>query len=408
MNFSFRCPTRLEFGPGLVRRAGELLSGLGLDSALLVCGSGPTKASPGYAALKDSLRAAGVAYGEFARVTPDPSDALVNQAAAQALAEGRSCVLAYGGGSPIDCAKSAALVAANAADGRGADGRGADGSGADGSGAPGILDYLYGRAQPVRPALPIIAVPTTAGTGSEMSAAAVTTDAAAKRKLGYSHDSFFPAVALVDPELHLSMPPSVTAATGMDALTHVIESYLSLGANPASDAVNLRCAELIGGSLKRAYERGDDLDARADMAAASALAGAAFSNTGLGMVHGFAHPVGARHGVAHGSANAVILPFVLAAMEGAAGPRMRRLAEALAPGMARAGLPRLVAELAAALGIAPSLKALGIAEPELAAILPDALSYRMRPRSPRAFSDAELEALLRAAWEGDLKAAAAV
>lgn len=388
LNFSFRCPTRLEFGPGIARRAGELLKGLGLDSVLLVCGSGPTKASAGYEALKASLRAAGVAYGEFARVTPDPDDSLVGQAAALALAEGRRCLLAYGGGSPIDCAKSAALVAANA--------------------GPGILDYLYGRAQPAKPALPIIAVPTTAGTGSEMSAAAVTTDAGAKRKLGYSHDSFFPAVALVDPELHLTMPPSVTAATGMDALTHVIESYLSLGANPASDAVNLRCAELIGGSLARAYEKGDELEARAEMAAASALAGAAFSNTGLGMVHGFAHPVGARHGVAHGSANAVMLPFVLAAMEGAAGARMRRLAEAFAPGREQAGLPRLAAELGAALGIPTSLRALGIGEADLDAILTDALSYRMRPRSPRAFTDAELKALLRAAWEGDLKAAAAV
>lgn len=388
LNFSFRCPTRLEFGPGIARRAGELLKGLGLDSVLLVCGSGPTKASAGYEALKASLRAAGVAYGEFARVTPDPDDSLVGQAAALALAEGRRCLLAYGGGSPIDCAKSAALVAANA--------------------GPGILDYLYGRAQPAKPALPIIAVPTTAGTGSEMSAAAVTTDAGAKRKLGYSHDSFFPAVALVDPELHLTMPPSVTAATGMDALTHVIESYLSLGANPASDAVNLRCAELIGGSLARAYEKGDELEARAEMAAASALAGAAFSNTGLGMVHGFAHPVGARHGVAHGSANAVMLPFVLAAMEGAAGARMRRLAEAFAPGHEQAGLPRLAAELGAALGIPTSLRALGIGEADLDAILTDALSYRMRPRSPRAFTDAELKALLRAAWEGDLKAAAAV
>lgn len=396
LNFSFRCPTRLEFGPGSIRRAGELLKGLGLDSVLLVCGSGPTKASAGYAALKAALRASGLAYGEFARVTPDPDDSLVGQAAAQALAEGRRCVLAYGGGSPIDCAKSAALVAANAADL------------SAGRGAANILDYLYGRAQPAKPALPIIAVPTTAGTGSEMSAAAVTTDAGAKRKLGYSHDSFFPAVALVDPELHLSMPPSVTAATGMDALTHVIESFLSLGANPASDAVNLRCAELIGGSLARAYEKGEDLGARADMAAASALAGAAFSNTGLGMVHGFAHPVGARHGVAHGSANAVILPFVLAAMEGATGARMRRLAEAFAPGHAQAGLPQLAAELGAALGIPTSLRALGIGEADLDAILTDALSYRMRPRSPRAFSDEELRALLRAAWEGDLEAAAAI
>jgi alcohol dehydrogenase class IV len=210
----------------------------------------------------------------------------------------------------------------------------------------------------------------------------------------------------------------------MDALTHAVESYLSLGANPASDAINLQCVELIGSNLERSCDHGDELGPRSGMAIAAALAGAAFSNTGLGMVHGFAHPVGARHGAAHGLANAVILPYVLAALAPSCPERMARLGEAFSSGSAArqtdgtkprgdkgaalAGAYAFVAEIAALkkrLGIPASLAELGIAEDQLAALLPDALGYRMRQRSPRAFSDAELGLLLRAAWSGSLSAA---
>jgi alcohol dehydrogenase len=213
------------------------------------------------------------------------------------------------------------------------------------------------------------------------------------------------------------MPPAVSAATGMDALTHAVESFLSLGANPASDAINLQCVELIGRNLERSCSHGDELAPRSGMAIAAALAGAAFSNTGLGMVHGFAHPVGARHGAAHGLANAVILPYVLAAMGSSCPGRMARLGEAFSFGRGGyrgghgdglSGARAFVADIAALkqrLGIPASLADLGIAEDQLAAILPDALSYRMRQRSPRAFSDAELGSLLRAAWSGSLSAA---
>jgi alcohol dehydrogenase class IV len=415
-DFFFRCPTRLEFGAGKLAAIGDMALSLGLRSVLLVTGTGATKNSSGYARLKEALRKAGVDFSEYAAVTADPEAALVREAAKLAQEGKRQGFIAYGGGSPIDCAKSAALMAANGLD---------------------VLDFIYGRAVPGKPALPLIAVPTTAGTGSEMSSAAVTTDGATKRKLGFSHESFFPAVALVDPELHTSMPPAVSAATGMDALTHAVESFLSLGANPASDAINLQCVELIGRNLERSCSHGEELGPRSGMAIAAALAGAAFSNTGLGMVHGFAHPVGARYGAAHGLANAVILPYVLAAMASSCPGRMARLGEAFSSasgalrpdGAARqadgghaadsrgyrdgqkdglTGARAFVADIAALkqrLGIPASLAELGIAEDQLAAILPDALSYRMRQRSPRAFSDAELGALLRAAWSGSLSAA---
>ncbi|TFG83065.1 MAG: iron-containing alcohol dehydrogenase [Spirochaetales bacterium] len=385
--FSFLCQTWLEFGAGSAGRVGELVRDLGLRSVLVVTGTGATKDSAGFASMVSSLDGCGIEYETFPRVTPDPEAELVREATARILEGGRQAVVAYGGGSPIDCAKSAALSAANGVD---------------------ILDFVYGRVTPRKPALPIIAVPTTAGTGSEMSSAAVTTDRQAKRKLGYSHQSFFPRLAVIDPETHLTLPPAVTAATGMDALTHLVESYLSLGANPASDAINLHCVRLIGANLEKAWRDGSDLEARSGMAIASALAGAAFSNTGLGMVHGFAHPVGARFGTAHGLANAILLPYVLAALVGFTPKRMDDLAEAFGlpadhddPGTAGQTFVRALRELTAALGVPERLADLGMTESDLADILPDALSYRMRARSPRPFTDDELARLLRAAWSGD-------
>jgi alcohol dehydrogenase class IV len=390
--FSFFCPTRLVFGAGSTGKAGELVAGLGLRSVLLICGSGATRRSAGFGTLAAGLEAAGVSYQIFDRVTADPSAEIVAAAAAAISTGKHEGVVAYGGGSPIDCAKSAALSAAN--------------------GVP-ILDFSYGRAKPARPALPIVAVTSTAGTGSEMSAAAVTTDRQNGRKLGYSADSFFPRIAIVDPENHVSMPVSVTAATGMDALTHVVESYLSLSANPLSDAINIKAVALIGANLPRACEDGSDLQARSAMAIASSTAGAAFSQTGLGMVHGFAHPVGARHGVAHGDANAVILPYVLAALARDAAPRMRDIAAAMgacsadaSPEKGARALVDTVVAFKKRLGVAHDLGALGIGQKDTPVLLADALTYRMRPRSPRAFTDDELKRLLDAAISGDLKAAA--
>jgi alcohol dehydrogenase class IV len=392
--FSYYCPTRLVFGLGATKGAGAIAAELGIGSALLVCGSGSTGKSAGFEALRAGLTAAGIAFTVFDKVTPDPSAELVAEAADAIRSAGHRAVIAYGGGSPIDCAKGAALAAVNDRP---------------------ILDYIYGRSVPTAPALPIIAVTTTAGTGSEMSSAAVTTDKATGRKLGFTHQSFFPKAAIVDPDNHVSMPPRVTAATGMDALTHAVESFLSLAANPVSDGLDLRAVSIIGPSLARAYDNGADVEARSAMAAASSMAGAAFSQTGLGMVHGFAHPVGARHGIAHGDANAIILPYVMAALARDAAPRMRDLGAALgacardeAPEAGAAAFVRAIVALKERVGIARSLSDIGIAPRDAPALLADAISYRSRLKSPRAFSDAELKRLLDAAINGDIAAAALV
>jgi alcohol dehydrogenase class IV len=392
--FSFFCPTRLLFGTGLTRSVGAQVSTLGFRSVLLVSGSGATRKSAGFAALASGLDAAGVSYSVFDQVTPDPTAEVVAAAAAAILDGRHEAVVAYGGGSPIDGAKSAALVAAN--------------------GVP-MLGMVYGLVKPAKPALPVIAVPTTAGTGSEMSNAAVTTDKSTGRKLGFSSDSFFPRLAIIDPENHVTMPPGVTAATGMDALTHVVESYLSLDANTVCDAIDLHAVGLIATALPRAYENGTDIEARSAMAVASSTAGIAFSQTGLGMVHGFAHPVGAKFGIAHGTANAIILPYVLAALSTHAAPRLRDIAAALGVCSADASpekgarvLVDAVVALKTRLGIAESLSGVGITLADAPALLPDALTYRRRPRSPRAFTDDELRRLLDAAISGDMAAAIAL
>lgn len=391
-NFKFYCPTRVTFEVGSTKTAGRRIADMGIKSVLLVSGSGSTRKSDGFAALSASLAASGIAYTIYDSVTADPSAEQVAEATKAIQSAGHAAVVAYGGGSPIDCAKSAALSAAN--------------------NMP-ILEFSYGRAMPTIPALPIIAVPTTAGTGTEMSSAAVTTDRATGRKLGYFAESFFPQLAIIDPENHVTMPQHVTAATGMDALTHAVESYLSLAANPLADAINLHVVELIGKNLRPAHLNGNDIGARSGMAVASSTAGIAFSQTGLGMVHGFAHPVGARHGVTHGVANAIILPYMLAALARDAAARMCDLAVAFgacqsgtsAEKGARALVDAIVA-MKKDLGMATSLSGVGIGPKDAAGILADALTYHARSKSPRAFTDAELGTLLDAAITGDMTAAA--
>ncbi len=392
--FSFFCQTKLQFGAGILSELGTQLKALSYSSYLVISGSSKTRASAGFAELIRTLEAMGLAYSVFDSVRPDPDAEMVRAAAAQITRHRHNAVIAYGGGSPIDCAKSAALMASNSVD---------------------ILEFVLTRQTPQKPALPIIAIPTTAGTGSEMSAAAVTTDTKTRRKIGLSLPSYFPVLSLVDPELHISLPPDVTAATGMDALTHVLESYFSLGSNPVSDSINQTAIRLICANLVTAFSEPDNIESRSAMAYASSTAGMAFSNTGLGMVHGFAHPLGAQHCIAHGTANAVMLPYVLAAMKNEISGKIQNLSHYSVNVRSAEiqldcvnNLIESILELRGVLGIPSSLQELGLAKTDLAPIHEDACTYRMRPRSPRKFSDAELFSILEAAWAGDIKKAASI
>lgn len=385
--FTFYCPTKLVYGPGTLNEIGKHLSLYPYRSFLIVTGSSATKNSPGFSRLVQILESQGFSYTIFNNVKPDPTSDMVREAANQILQNKHQAVIAYGGGSPIDCAKSAALMASNNID---------------------IMEFVLVKQAPQKPALPVITIPTTAGTGSEMSAAAVTTDPTTQRKIGLSHPSYFPVLSIVDPELHISMPFSLTAATGMDALTHVLESWFSLGANPVSDSINAANINHIGTNIVSACTEPDNIQARSSLAYASATAGMSFSNTGLGMVHGFAHPLGALFGISHGIANAVMLSYVFAAMKNQLAQKMTGLqaCSIIANKTFALTSPENLIEgiraLLTALHIPMSLKELGLSRKDIEPVHADACTYRMRPRSPRQFTDKELFEVILSAWEGDI------
>ena len=283
MHFDFSTANRILFGPGTLAEIGPLAKSLG-QRALLV----QPQIGPDPARLLDLLAQAGVSAEPFG-VPGEPSVALVQSAVQTARQAGCDFVIAIGGGSALDTGKAAGALLANPGD---------------------LLDYLevVGKNQPLRnPGLPVIAIPTTAGTGAEVTRNAVLGVPEQKFKVSLRGAYLLPRVALVDPELTYSLPPAVTASTGLDALTQVIEPYVSKRANPL---VDLWCREGIaraGRSLRQAYANGRDAAAREDMAYASLLGGLSLANAGLGAVHGFASPLGGEYPAPHGAICAALL-----------------------------------------------------------------------------------------------------
>jgi alcohol dehydrogenase class IV len=285
--FEFATAGRIVFGSGRARESGALAAELG-KRVFLVTGASGRHADW----LKTSLAEYGVATVTF-RVSGEPTTEFVRVGTQQAREAGCDCVIGLGGGSSIDAAKAIAALLANGGD---------------------PLDYLevVGRGMPlVRPAAPWMAIPTTAGTGAEVTRNAVLASPEHGVKASLRSPTMLPRVALIDPELTHSMPPETTASTGLDALTQLIEPYVSSRANPMTDGL---CREGMGRaarSLRRAYAQGDDVAAREDMALASLFGGLALANAGLGAAHGFAGPVGGAFDAPHGALCAAFLPHVM-------------------------------------------------------------------------------------------------
>lgn len=235
------------------------------------------------------LTAAGIASVVFDAVEPDPRLQIAGLAAERLKSTGAEMVIGIGGGSAIDIAKVAAILAAN-----------------DGS----VASY-FGIDLVPRPGLPLMIIPTTAGTGSEVTPIAILSDDDEKLKKGIVSPYLFPTVALLDPELTIGLPPRVTAATGMDALIHAIEAYTSKNAEPLTDLLACRAMELLSTNIRRAFTDGSDLVARGNMLEGSMLAGMAFANAGVTAVHAFAYPIGAEFHIPHGIANAIMLAPVM-------------------------------------------------------------------------------------------------
>jgi alcohol dehydrogenase class IV len=287
MRFEFATAGRIVFGEGAVREVFPAARQMG-SRVMLVWGLPAAKAEW----MAGELEAAGLACTSFS-VEGEPTVELVRRGAAQAQQQACDVVIGFGGGSAVDAAKAIAALVANGGD---------------------PLDYLevIGQGRPLeRPSIPFIAVPTTAGTGAEVTRNAVLASPEHKVKASLRSPYMLARLAVVDPELTLELPPAVTAATGMDALTQLIEPYVSIRANPVTDLFCVDGIRRVARSLVRAFRDGGDREARADMALASLFGGLALANAGLGAVHGFAAPAGGMFDAPHGAVCAALLAPVM-------------------------------------------------------------------------------------------------
>jgi alcohol dehydrogenase len=287
-SFSFELPTKIEYGVGAAKGLADVIKNLNARNVLLVTDKG-IRNSGLLERISNLLDANKLAHNIFDNVEPNPKDYNVQEGAEMAKRLNPDCLVTVGGGSPIDCAKAIAVVARQGGAAR--DYVGPDKIGGD--------------------VLPLIAIPTTAGTGSEVTFSSVITDSKEKYKFSIKDPKIAPKVALVDPEMTLTMPPGLTAATGMDALTHAIEGFTANAAEPIADSAALYAIELITAYLRAAVSDGSNLEARAGMLLGSVLAGIAFSHSDVAAVHCVAEALGGKYDAAHGVCNAVVLPAVM-------------------------------------------------------------------------------------------------
>jgi alcohol dehydrogenase class IV len=283
----FHVPSTILVGGGARREAAAQLQRLGVRRVLLVTDPGMMQLGPAVE-IASQLRAAGLHVAVFDGVQPDPTDRNVSDGLAMFQAEQCDSLVAVGGGSPIDAAKAIGALTAN----------------------PWPLSQYAGYHKLPRPGAPLIAIPTTAGTGSEVTKVAVITDTERDVKMMLLSVNLLPQVALVDYELTLSMPPGLTAAVGVDTLTHGIEAYVSRKAHGMTDALALSCIQLVARYLRTAFREPSNDEARAGMMLAACQGGMAFANSSVGLVHGMSRPIGALFHVPHGLSNAVLLPTV--------------------------------------------------------------------------------------------------
>ncbi|MHC4986072.1 MAG: iron-containing alcohol dehydrogenase [Planctomycetota bacterium] len=302
-----------------------------------------------------------IPFAMFDTVQPNPTTQNVADGLAMYETEGCDVLMAVGGGSPIDCAKGIGLVAGNG----------------------GSITYYEGLDVSAEPMPPLITVNTTAGTASEMTRFTIITDTERKVKMAIVDRHVTPTVSVNDPELMASMPPSLTAATGMDALTHAIEALVSTGATPLTDSVALTAIELIGQHLPAAVKDGSDMAAREQMAYAQFMAGMAFNNASLGYVHAMAHQLGGFYDLPHGVCNAILLPVVSEFNAPAAADKLAQAAAALGAKADAAECIKAIRKLSKAVGIPSGLAELGVKEDDFATLANNAMKDACMLTNPR-------------------------
>lgn len=377
-------PAMSMVGPGVLQDVGSEIKALGCAKALLVTDSVLVKVGV-VKKLTDVLDRAGVAYTVFADVQPNPTCANVNAGLKMLKAHSCDLIVSLGGGSPQDCAKAVAILATNGGD---------------------IRSY-EGLFKSAKKGLPIVAINTTAGTASEVTINYVITDETRHVKMVMVDKNCLAAIAVNDPELMIAKPAALTAATGMDALTHAIEAYLTKGAYCLTDALALESIRLIAGSLRNAVKNGKDIEARTQMAYGSFIAGMSFSNCGLGVVHSLAHQLGGIYNLPHGVCNAVLLPRVLRFNAPACGEKLRDIAEAMGvntDGMntqqANEAAIAAVEKLSEDVGIPEGLTELGVREDKISVMAELALEDACAPGNPREMTLKDAVAIYKTALQG--------
>lgn len=286
MNFEFSTATRIVFGCGSIQTAADFINS-SARSLFIITGKNSSRFDPFFKKLKPDIKIT------FYTIPGEPTIELVENGVAIARDHECDMVVGIGGGSVVDAAKAIAALIPNSGN---------------------LLDYLevIGRGKTLeKPAIPLVAIPTTAGTGAEVTKNAVITSTIYNVKASLRHPFLYPKLAVIDPELTISASPELTAATGLDALTQLIEPFLSIRANPLTDALCVEGLKRVSRSLKKAFDNGLDLEARTDMALASLFSGMALANAGLGAVHGFAAPIGGSFSAPHGAVCAALLAPVM-------------------------------------------------------------------------------------------------
>ncbi len=386
--FQFNCPTRVVFNNGLARDFGAELSLLPV-SRLFVITDKVLVDLKVIDPILEGIKKAGVGVvGLFSDVPSNSELGVVKMAAERAVRSEADSVFAIGGGSVIDTAKGVDLLLTHNGDL--------------------VADYSGAQTVP-GPLRPLIVVPTTAGTGSEVSTAAVILDEKTHTKLSFVDRHLAPSLAILDPEVTRSMPPRLTAATAMDAMTHAIESYTSPQANPVSRAFSAQAIPLIRKNLMRAVLHGEDLEARGALLTAATMAGIAFDHAMVGVVHGMAHATGGLAGVHHGTANSIFLPWGMeynlevaeayyAEIAELLEVRRRGMSDRAAARAAIESIKRFRKELSRACGLPHRLRDAGVKEGQLEAIAEGAVNDGTSFYNPREVVKEELLGFVKKAW----------
>ena len=376
-NWSY--PTPIKFGVGRIAELAEQCKAVGLKKPLLVTDKA-LASLPITANALDILDRAGLGRAVFSEVDPNPNEANMAEGIAMYLAGGHDGVVAFGGGSGLDLGKMIALMAHQRL---------------------GLsvwdledVDDWYTRADASKIA-PIVAVPTTAGTGSEVGRAGVLTNSATHKKKIIFHPKLMPAVTICDPALTVGMPRFITAGTGMDALAHCLEAYCSPFYHPMSQGIALEGMRLVFENLPLVYSDPNNLDARAHMMSAAAMGAVAFQK-GLGAIHSLSHPIGAVYGTHHGTTNAVVMPMVLDYNRAEIAVRLDAAAAYLGIKGGFAGFRDQVMKLRALLGIPANLTAMGVRESDLDMLTDMALEDPSCAGNPKPMTRENTRALYQA------------